>query len=234
MKKHRRRHSLLRVLLLDIPVLFIVCSVLLVTLMKWTPVLITPLMIKREISHSEEKKPDFQHNWVRLEKIAPAMKKAVIASEDNRFFTHKGFDFEEIKKMRHDMKTKGTKLRGCSTISQQTAKNCFTWCTHTWIRKAFEAYFTVLIEKIWGKERILEVYLNVVEMGPGIYGTESAARHYFDKHASELQMADATSLACCLPNPLKRTPDWARKHMASRRNAIARITTQLEYPDWIE
>ena len=118
-------------------------------------------------------------------------------------------------------------MRGCSTISQQTAKNCFTWCSHTWIRKCVEAYYTVLIEKIWGKERILEVYLNIAEMGPGIYGAEAAARRYFHIHASDLTKADASSLACCLPNPLHRDPNWVNRFMPKRREQV--VHDMVEY-----
>jgi len=146
---------------------------------------------------------------------------AVITAEDQRFFQHNGFDYKELSQMKQEHFFDGSPIRGCSTISQQTAKNCFTWCSKTWLRKGIEAYFTVLIEKIWGKERILEVYLNVAEMGPGIYGAEAAARHYFNISASDIKRADAASLACCLPNPLHRDPDWAKCHMAKRLAQIA-------------
>ena len=115
----------------------------------------------------------------------------------------------------------GTPIRGCSTISQQTAKNCFTFCSHTWLRKGIEVYYTVLIEWIWGKDRIMEVYLNVAEFGPHLYGIEAAAQRYYSISAADLTLADATSLVCCLPNPLHRDPDWVNRYMSSRRAEIA-------------
>lgn len=213
----------LSILLAYIPAGFVVASVLLVILFRFMPIGFTPLMIKRALlSHQ---KVDYQ--WVRLEDVSPETVAAVIAAEDSRFLRHNGFDFEELSKMHQQHLFDGSPIRGCSTISQQTAKNCFTWCTNTWFRKAIEAYYTVLIEFLWGKDRILEVYLNVAEMGPGIYGAEAAAQHYFHVAASELTLADASSLACCLPNPLHRTPDWANRNMATRRAQIASSASKL-------
>lgn len=213
----------LSILLAYIPAGFVVASVLLVILFRFVPIGLTPLMIKRALLSNQ--KVDYQ--WVRLEDISPETVAAVIAAEDSRFLRHNGFDFEELSKMHQQHLFDGSPIRGCSTISQQTAKNCFTWCTNTWLRKAIEAYFTVLIEFLWGKDRILEVYLNVAEMGPGIYGAEAAAQHYFHVAASELTLADASSLACCLPNPLHRTPDWANRNMATRRAQIASSASKL-------
>lgn len=213
----------LSILLAYIPAGFVVASVLLVILFRFAPISFTPLMVKRALLSNQ--RVDYQ--WVRLEDVSPETVAAVIAAEDSRFLRHNGFDFEELSKMRQQHLFDGSTIRGCSTISQQTAKNCFTWCTNTWLRKAIEAYFTVLIEFLWGKDRILEVYLNVAEMGPGIYGAEAAAQHYFHVAASELTLADASSLACCLPNPLHRTPDWANRNMATRRAQIASSASKL-------
>ena len=212
---------ILTILLVYVPAGFVVTSVLLVTLLKWVPVTITPLMVKRSIESIGKPHHPFQRKWVPLESISDNMIRAVIAAEDQKFLCHDGFDFEELGRMKQEHISDGSPLRGCSTISQQTAKNCFTFCTGSWLRKGVEAYYTVLIEWIWGKDRIMEVYLNVAEFGRQIYGIEAAAQHYYSIRAEDLTLADATSLACCLPNPLHRDPDWVNRHLASRRSEIA-------------
>lgn len=212
---------ILTILLAYIPAGFVVASVMLVTILKWVPVTSTPLMMLRGLQNIGDKAVTVKYKWTPIKDISDDMIKAVIASEDQKFLWHNGFDFDEISRMKQEHMFDGSPVRGCSTISQQTAKNCFTFCTHTRLRKAVEAYYTVLIEKIWGKKRIMEVYLNVAELGPGIYGAEAAARRYYHIHASDLTMADASSLACCLPNPLHRSPDWANLYMSKRRSEIA-------------
>ena len=212
---------ILTILLVYVPAGFVVASVLLVTLLKWVPVTITPLMVRRSIESIGKPHHPFQRKWVPLESISDNMIRAVIAAEDQKFLCHDGFDFEELGRMKQEHISDGSPLRGCSTISQQTAKNCFTFCTSSWLRKGVEAYYTVLIEWIWGKDRIMEVYLNVAEFGRQIYGIEAAAQHYYSIRAEDLTLADATSLACCLPNPLHRDPDWVNRHLASRRSEIA-------------
>ena len=219
---------ILTILLAYIPAGFVVTSVLLVTLLKWVPVTFTPLMLVRELQNAGNGSIHRDCRWTPLSDIPEDMIKAVIASEDQRFLFHNGFDFDEMARMRQEHASDGSPVRGCSTISQQTAKNCFTFCTHTLLRKVIEAYYTVLIEKIWGKRRIIEVYLNVAELGPGIYGVEAAAGKYYHIHACNLTMADATSLACCLPNPLHREPEWVNRHMGAHR---ARIAKYSEYVD---
>ena len=212
---------ILTILLVYVPAGFVVTSVLLVTLLKWVPVTITPLMVRRSIESIGKPHHPFQRKWVPLESISDNMIRAVIAAEDQKFLCHDGFDFEELGRMKQEHISDGSPLRGCSTISQQTAKNCFTFCTSSWLRKGVESYYTVLIEWIWGKDRIMEVYLNVAEFGRQIYGIEAAAQHYYSIRAEDLTLADATSLACCLPNPLHRDPDWVNRHLASRRSEIA-------------
>ena len=212
---------ILTILLVYVPAGFVVTSVLLVTLLKWVPVTITPLMVRRSIESIGKPHHTFQRKWVPLESISDNMIRAVIAAEDQKFLCHDGFDFEELGRMKQEHISDGSPLRGCRTISQQTAKNCFTFCTSSWLRKGIEAYYTVLIEWIWGKDRIMEVYLNVAEFGRQIYGIEAAAQHYYSIRAEDLTLADATSLACCLPNPLHRDPDWVNRHLASRRSEIA-------------
>ena len=157
-------------LFIKLPLLLLLLSLLWVTVLKVVPVYWTPLMTKRAMQYKPEEKIKTVRTWVPLERISPEMIKAVIASEDNRFAQHNGFDTTEIRKMFHQHAKHGKALRGCSTISQQTAKNVFTTCADTGWRKIVEAYYTFLIEKIWGKRRIMEVYLNVAEPGKGLYG----------------------------------------------------------------
>ena len=168
-----------------------------------------------------------------LERISPEMIKAVIASEDNRFAQHNGFDTTEIRKMFHQHAHHGKKLRGCSTISQQTAKNVFTTCADTGWRKIVEAYYTFLIEKIWGKRRIMEVYLNVAETGKGLYGVEAAAQRYFGKSAAKLSASEAARIAACLPSPLKRRPDKPGEYVLQREKQVRALMGKLSYPDWV-
>ena len=221
------KKRVITILLAYIPAGAVLASILLVILFKWVPVSYTPLMLKRSIHSIGNPAVKVKYKWTPIEDISDEMIYSVIAAEDQKFFLHKGFDFEELSKMKAEHLFDGSPIRGCSTISQQTAKNCFTWCTNTWLRKGIEAYYTVLIEKIWGKQRILEVYLNVAEMGPGIYGAEAAARRYYHIHASDLSKADASSLACCLPNPLHRDPEWANRYMSKRREQIVRDAVRL-------
>lgn len=220
------------IFLIYIPAVFVVSSILLVTLLKWIPVTFTPLMIIREFQNIGNNTGSIKYEWIPLEEISEDMIRTVIVAEDQKFLWHNGFDVEEFTRMKQNHKSDNTLLRGCSTISQQTAKNCFTFCTHTGLRKAIEAYYTVLIEKIWGKKRIMEVYLNVAEMGPGIYGIEAAARCYYHRHAADLTLADASSLACCLPNPLQRNPDWANRYLSKKRSDIATAAANTTLPPW--
>jgi monofunctional biosynthetic peptidoglycan transglycosylase len=143
------------------------------------------------------------HRWRPLSQMSPALPRAAIAAEDARFCSHHGFDIEAIEKAANHNDKKPGKIRGGSTISQQTAKNVFLWPERSWVRKGFEAYFTVLIELIWGKQRIMEVYLNTVEMGPGVYGVEAAAQKYFHVSAKDVSPAQAARLIAILPSPLK-------------------------------
>ena len=174
-----------------------------------------------------------RYQWVDLEEISEDMVKAAIVSEDSRFLRHKGFDIEEIKTMLHAHMVKGARLRGCSTISMQMARNCFTFCTPTLARKLAEAYFTVLIETIWGKERIVEVYLNVCELGRGVYGCQAASNVYFGIGASELSVDQAASLVCCLPSPMHRNPEWVTRNMSTRWTEIANSAKHFELPGGI-
>lgn len=219
-------------LFVRIPFWTVLLSLLLVTLLKWVPVRYTPLMLKRSVQHMKDKEFRTQQRWVLLESVSPEIIKAVIASEDNRFGEHHGFDWVEMDKMMDDHREKGKRIRGCSTISQQTAKNVFTFGTGTWARKAVESYWTVLIEKIWGKRRIMEVYLNVVETGPGLYGMEAAARQYYGIHAANIDRKQACAIAACLPAPLERTPLNPTPYLRMRQTQINSLIPKLTYPDW--
>ena len=160
-----------------------------------------------------------KHKWVPKEKISRHLPMAVIASEDNRFASHNGFDFKEISKAIEENK-KRKKARGASTISQQTAKNVFLWPSSSWVRKGFEVYFTVLIELIWDKERIMEVYLNSIEMGDGIYGAEAVAKAHFHTTASQLTRKQCALIAASLPNPRKYNSGKPSPYMYKRQRKI--------------
>jgi len=193
-------------------------SLALVLLFRFVPVPYTPLMAIRSISYPEE---SLQHKWVPMEEISKQMQLAVICSEDQRFLEHWGFDLKAINKAIEESK-KGKRLRGGSTISQQTAKNVFLWPGRSWLRKGFESYFTLLIEVLWPKERILEVYLNSVEMGPGVYGVEAAAKHWFGKSATDLTRSEAASIAAILPNPRAYRPIKRTEYIENRRRWIVK------------
>lgn len=180
----------------------IVFSVLLVVVLRFIPVAWTPLMFFREMGDKIPENTPVRHEWINATDIPSNLELAVVCTEDQKFLTHHGFDFESIE-LALDQAEDGGKTRGASTISQQTAKNVFLWPTSSWVRKGFEAWFTVLIEACWSKERILEVYLNSIEFGPGIYGCEAAAQYYFKKPARELSINQCARLAAVLPNPLK-------------------------------
>ena len=201
-----------------------------VLLYKWVPVKWTPLMLKRTVQNIRVKDYKNSRTWVDIENISPVMVRAVISSEDGRFMEHCGFDLKELKKMRYEHKNMGNKMRGCSTISQQVAKNCFTFCGHSWWRKGFEAYYTVLIELFWSKERIMEVYLNIAETGRGLFGVEAAAQKYFGCSAAKLNTHQAVSIACVLPNPLKRNPMTVSQKNKSKYNITYKRTGQTPCP----
>ena len=191
-------------------------SILIVVIYKWVPVPFTPLMAIRYFENPEEK---IEHDWVPIDDISRHLQLAVITSEDQNFVRHKGFDFEAIQKAMEDNRS-GRKIRGASTISQQTAKNVFLWPSRTWFRKGMEAYFTFLIEMLWSKERILEVYLNSIEMGKGVYGAQAAAEHWFGKDAIDLSAYESAAIAAVLPNPREYRANPASSFIQRRKNWI--------------
>ena len=180
---------------------FFIVSIVSTLIFRWVPVPVTPLMLKRCVEQKiDGKSMKLSKDWVSLDEISPHLQLAVVCSEDQNFLLHYGFDFKALKKAMMNNE-KGKKLRGGSTISQQTAKNVFLWDGRNYVRKAFEVYFTLLIETLWSKERIMEAYLNVIEFGDGIYGAEAAAQHYFKKSAAKLSREEAAILSSLLPNP---------------------------------
>ena len=162
-----------------------------------------------------------KHDWEPIQNISKNLQLAVICSEDQNFLKHNGFDIIAIEKAYENNK-KGKRIKGGSTISQQTAKNVFLWPQRSWFRKGLETYFTFLIELFWSKERIMEVYLNTIEMGNGIYGAEAAAQHWFKKPASKLSKEEASAIAAILPNPRKYKANPVTNYIASRKNWIMR------------
>jgi monofunctional glycosyltransferase len=188
----------LRRFLVIVLLLLIVVPPVWVAIYRLVPPPITILMIERAFEgHGLDRR------WVPLDQMSPDLVRSVIASEDARFCSHHGFDMHAIDAaLRHNAERPG-RIRGGSTISQQTAKNVFLWPQRSWVRKGAEAWFTVLIEALWGKRRIMEVYLNTVEMGPGLYGAQAASERYFHVPASRLTPAEAGRLAAILPDPLK-------------------------------
>lgn len=200
---------------------FVGTSVFTVIVFKWMPVPLTSLMLIRNLEQlANGEKLRLKHDWVPMKKISPHMQLAAVCSEDQNFFKHHGFDFGAMKKAMKEAKKKNGKLRGASTISQQTAKNVFLWPGRSWIRKGFEVWFTGLIELIWGKKRILEVYLNSIEMGNGVYGAEAAARSYFGTSASNLSKYQSASVIAILPSPRKWSASKPGPYVQSRTQWI--------------
>ncbi|MNK15847.1 Penicillin-binding protein 2D [compost metagenome] len=198
----------------------IAASIAIVVIYRFVPVYYTPLMALRSIEGFLNDKPtNTRHKWVDYESISLPMKKSVIKAEDYRFFDHSGFDFDAIEKAMKYNKTHKQR-KGASTISQQTAKNVFLWPSRSWLRKGLEAYFTVLIEALWSKERILEVYLNVIELGHGVYGVEAAANKFFNKKALQLNHNEAALMAAVLPNPRRFRIDRPSPYILGRQRKI--------------
>ncbi|MBF8223753.1 monofunctional biosynthetic peptidoglycan transglycosylase [Halomonas sp. 328] len=198
---------LIRLLLLAL-LGFVAVSVLLVLLFRVVPVFGSMVMVERKVQSWIAREPiRIEQQWRRWEALSDHAKLAVIAAEDQRFPVHRGFDLVELRRA-WEASRNGARLRGASTLSQQTAKNLFLWSGRSWARKALEAWFTLLIEALWPKERILEVYLNIAEWDTGVFGLEAAAQHYFGVSAAQLNPHQASLLAAILPNP--RARDAAR------------------------
>lgn len=198
----------------------------LVILYAFLPVPLTPLMLQRCVEQAIDGRPiKMAKSWTSLEDISEDLQLAVVCAEDQKFLEHDGFDFEAIEKAieaNKKRKKKGKAVRGASTISQQVAKNTFLFPQRSWIRKGLEVYFTFLIETIWSKERIMEVYLNVAEMGEGIYGAQAASQTYFKKEARDISASQAATLAAILPNPRVYSAATPSGYVIKRRNWIMR------------
>ena len=217
-RRWRTRIALLLVFLLLLPGLLLLPF-------RWLPVVQTTFMVnaKFDALFDSKARPDFARDWEPMERISPRLAQAVIAAEDQRFFLHSGFDVEAMMKAwRHNKR--GKRLRGGSTISQQLAKNLFLWSGRSYIRKGMEAYCTLWIELLWPKERILEVYLNVVEFGDQTYGAEAAALRFFGKPAARLTAREAALMAAVLPSPKRWRVDKPSNYVARR---AARIQAQM-------
>lgn len=206
-------------------------SFMLIILYRVIPVPITPLHVVRvfeQMAGSDEIR--LNKSWRGIDYIGNNMIKATIVGEDLQFFEHLGFDFEQIYKAIENSINGGKKLRGASTISQQTAKNLFFTPSRSWIRKALEFYVTVSIETLWTKKRILEVYLNIIEMGKGIYGAEAAANFYYGKSANEMSKQEAASIVACFPNPRRWTANKPSKYIVRKQTVIVRYMKYVKIP----
>lgn len=204
-------------------IFFFASTLLAVIVYRFMPVYVTPLMVIRSVQQlASGDKPTCKHTWVSFDRISPHLPMAVIASEDNRFAKHNGFDFIEIEKAMKENKTRKRK-RGASTISQQTAKNVFLWPQSSWVRKGFEVYFTFLIELFWSKERIMEVYLNSIEMGKGIYGAQAAAKYKFNTTAAKLSKGQCALIAATLPNPIRYDSAKPSAYILKRQKQIMKL-----------
>jgi monofunctional biosynthetic peptidoglycan transglycosylase len=200
----------------------ILLSVLSVLILRFVDPLSSAFMVNARVTawFDDDPRPwRLRYEWRDLEAISPQLQLAVIAAEDQRFPEHDGFDFEQIRKAMDDADN-GGRVRGASTITQQVAKNLYLWPGRSWVRKGLEAWFTVLIEWIWPKRRILEVYVNIAEFGRGIYGAEAAAQAYFRKSAARLNAPEAARLAAVLPNPLRMSAGNPGRYVQRRQKQI--------------
>lgn len=215
-----RKRSVLRKLLFA-AVVALLAPVALLVLYRFAPPPGTPLMMIRLVEGE-----GLEKNWTPLEEIAPALAESVIAAEDNLFCRHDGFDWKQVR-LALDEWEEGGRLRGASTISMQTVKNLFLWPGQSWLRKGIEAYLTAWLELLWPKRRILEVYLNVAEWGPGLYGAEAAAQAHFDRSAARLSARQAALLAAVLPNPRRWSAAEPTAYIRDRAETVALRRRQL-------
>jgi len=211
---------------------FVALSVALVTLYHYVDPPVTPLMLIRVVEGLVEGTPvGIDQRWVELRAVSPILLRSVVAAEDARFFQHWGVDVTELRRAReYNANQRGGRLRGASTITMQCARSVFLWPGRTYVRKAIEVYLAVLMEQLWGKRRILEVYVNVVEWGPGVYGVEAAARRYFGVPASALDASRAALLAAALPAPRRFNPATPSAYLRRRAAIIAARASRTELP----
>lgn len=223
MKKKKRKGNVIWRWVKRVFLFFFISHLLYILILKWVYPPITITQLSCWISGDGLKR-----NYISHKDVPYNMKLAVVASEDQAFADHGGFDWKSIAKAMEYNKKKPNRVRGGSTISQQVAKNVFLWQGRSMFRKALEAYFTKMIEWVWGKQRILDVYLNVIEMGKGVYGIEAASQHYFGKHASKLTLKEASLIAACLPNPKRFNPSAPSSYVANRSNWIQTQMLSIE------
>lgn len=223
--RHSHQHHRLWRSLTGLALAWLVLSLVLVVPLRWLPVPVTSVMLLTRLDTRPDR-PPVRYQWVPYQAIAPVMALAVIAGEDQRFPYHHGFDFRAIQHVLEEYRA-GEPLRGASTISQQTAKNLYLWPARSWLRKGLEAWFTVLLEFCWSKQRILTVYLNIVQFGANIFGVEAASQHFFDKPASALTAEQAALLAAVLPAPSRYRVDAPSGHVLARQRWILRQMHQL-------
>jgi monofunctional biosynthetic peptidoglycan transglycosylase len=216
--------------------LFLVISILLVLLFRWLPPPLSGLMVQRYVQHiweGQKRKPTIYYDWVAYEEISPYMALAVVAAEDQKFPIHFGFDLQAIQQAFKD-RIRGKTLRGASTISQQVVKNLYLWHGRSWLRKALEVWFTLLLELLWSKQRTLEIYLNIIELGDRTYGVEAASQRFFKKPAHSLSREEAALLAAVLPNPLTYHANAPSSYVRERQAWILRQMQQLGGISYLE
>ena len=212
---------------------FFIASILSVIAFRFVPPPFTPLMLVRLVEQAIDPKKELrlQKTWLGFEEISPNMMQAVIAAEDQNFMNHFGLDFVAMKKA-YKNNARGKRIKGGSTLTQQTAKNLFLWQGRSYFRKGLEAYFTVLMEVFWSKKRIIQMYLNIVEMGDGIYGIEAAAQYYYKKSAVDLSPTQAATIAAILPNPCRWSASKPTGYIVQKRNWILRNMNNLGKITW--
>lgn len=225
---------LLRTLML-LAISWLALSWLVVLLLRFVPPLTSAVMMERQLGALIHGEKDFrlQHRWVPWSQVSPYVPLAMVAGEDQKFPYHHGFDFDSIQTA-VDAADEGRRLRGASTISQQTAKNLFLWNGRSFVRKGLEAYFTVLIELTWPKQRILEVYMNIAELGDGIYGVGAASDTFFHTAPARLSAAQAARLAAVLPSPRRFHADHPTAYVQGRANWIQQQMGQLGGPSYLQ
>ena len=221
--------------LLMLPVVLVLISVLQVAALRFVGPPVSMVMVEHRVGAWIDGDDDFRlrHEWRDFERIAPALPLAAIAAEDQRFAEHRGFDLEAIEKAR-EQHARGGRLRGASTISQQTAKNVFLWSGRSWVRKGLEAWYTLLMEWMWPKQRILEMYVNVAEFGHGVYGAQAAAQAFFGKDADALTAAEAARLAAVLPSPRRYSAASPGPYVQRRTGQIQRQMRQIGGEAYLE
>jgi len=206
---------------------FFIFTISSVLIYRFLPVSFTPLMLERSLEKKlEGKKSHIKHRWVSFDKISPNIVLAAVAAEDNNFASHFGIDHDAVKKA-YEHNKQSRRIRGASTITQQTCKNVYLWLGRNYLRKGLELYYTFLVETLWGKRRIMEVYLNSIEMGDGIFGIEAAAETYFKKPAGKLTRSEAAIIAASFPNPRKRNPGMPSAYLLHRQQEILSVMDKI-------